>query len=214
MLAGTFLWVLGTVLGMFGSSYDEYAAGPRIEEPRQLPPEGAARNIHETSGNHTAETSGAMQAESRDTAAHTAAPLNGQAEFHAGADTAEPAREDTHAGTPLTPAVRDTGARTSEPAPTHAQEIPGPAHMADKDVAETPAAEHVAQEDDGHGPALPVSDITGVTFVRAVIAPLDHELNERFWGWRPNDVINITDNINNFQLGVLEVTRRTTVILS
>jgi hypothetical protein len=55
---------------------------------------------------------------------------------------------------------------------------------------------------------------TGVAFVEAVIAPLNYELNERFWGWRPNDIINFTDNVNNFQLGVLEVTRRTVVLLA
>jgi hypothetical protein len=54
----------------------------------------------------------------------------------------------------------------------------------------------------------------GVAFVEAVIKPLDYELNKRFWGWRPNDFINFTDNTNNFQLGVLEVTRRSTVMLT
>jgi hypothetical protein len=56
--------------------------------------------------------------------------------------------------------------------------------------------------------------VKGVTFVSAVIKPLAHELDERFWGWRPNDIINLTDNVNNFQLGVLEITRRTVVILT
>ena len=55
---------------------------------------------------------------------------------------------------------------------------------------------------------------TGVTFVDAVIQPLSHELKERFWGWRPNDIINFTDNVNNYQRGVLEVTRRSAVLLS
>ena len=54
----------------------------------------------------------------------------------------------------------------------------------------------------------------GVAFVEAAIKPLDFELNQRFWGWRPNDILNFTDNVNNFQLGVLELTRRTTVILT
>ncbi len=54
----------------------------------------------------------------------------------------------------------------------------------------------------------------GVVFVEAVIAPMDYELNQRFYGWRPNDIINVTDNVNEFQLGVLEVTRRTVVQLA
>jgi hypothetical protein len=54
----------------------------------------------------------------------------------------------------------------------------------------------------------------GVAFVEATIKPLSYELNDRFWGWRVNDIINFTDNVNNFQLGVLEVTRRTAVSLT
>ena len=56
--------------------------------------------------------------------------------------------------------------------------------------------------------------IKGVAFIGAVVSPLGYELNERFWGWRPNDIVNVTDNVNNFQLGVLEVTRRTAVVLA
>lgn len=54
----------------------------------------------------------------------------------------------------------------------------------------------------------------GATFVEAVMRPIDQELSHRFWGWRPNDIINVTDNVNQFQLGVLEVTRRTVVQLT
>ena len=54
----------------------------------------------------------------------------------------------------------------------------------------------------------------GVAFVEAAIKPLDYELEERWWGWRPNDIVNVTDNVNNFQLGVLEITRRTIVALA
>lgn len=55
---------------------------------------------------------------------------------------------------------------------------------------------------------------TGTHFVDSLIEPIDHEVNGRFWGWRPNDIINVTDNVNEMQLGVLEVTRRTTVALT
>jgi hypothetical protein len=53
----------------------------------------------------------------------------------------------------------------------------------------------------------------GVEFVDALIGPIDHEL-KRFWGWRPNDIIQFTDNVNEMQLGVLEATRRASVILT
>lgn len=50
---------------------------------------------------------------------------------------------------------------------------------------------------------------TGVLFVEASYESLEYELHERFWGWRPNDILRFTDNVNNFQKGVLEVTRKT-----
>jgi hypothetical protein len=70
--------------------------------------------------------------------------------------------------------------------------------------------EHMAAE---HG-ALHEEKAKGVAFVEATMATLDHELNERFWGWRRNDILRVTDNVENMQLGVLEVVRRTTVILA
>lgn len=63
-------------------------------------------------------------------------------------------------------------------------------------------------------PVVPIKKATGVEFASAIIKPLSYELNERFWGWRPNDILDFTDNVNNFQLGVLEVTRRSIVILT
>jgi hypothetical protein len=93
-------------------------------------------------------------------------------------------------------------------------------------IAVTPEAAPPATipaPDHGAGTQVPGNDIQveplpppplGVAFVDAVIAPLEYELKKRFWGWRPNDVINFTDNVNNFQLGVLEVSRRTVVQLA
>ena len=128
------------------------------------------------------------------------------------------------------------------PAPVH--ETPAPAHDAQAPTHETPAPAHEAQapthetvekkpehpspaahkkttaehgETPAHG-AHKAADTKpkakGVAFVEATIAPLDYELNERFWGWRSNDILDFTDNINSFQLGVLEVTRRTVVALT
>ncbi len=88
-----------------------------------------------------------------------------------------------------------------------------------------PAASH---DTGGHTPAkleptdghpLPDTNLhkptpKGVAFVEAAIKPLQYELEERWWGWRCNDLIDLTDNVNMFQLGVLEVTRRTTVALA
>lgn len=67
-----------------------------------------------------------------------------------------------------------------------------------------------------HGPELPqISSIPGVTFVETMIKLLDDELKGRFLGWRPNDIVigRLTDNVNNYQLGVLEALRFTTLRL-
>ena len=83
----------------------------------------------------------------------------------------------------------------------------------------TPLDEHTVerQAPPSHQPAEATAvkpKPKGVAFVEATIKPLRHELHERWWGWRPNDILDFTDNVNNYQLGVLEVTRRTTVILA
>ena len=51
--------------------------------------------------------------------------------------------------------------------------------------------------------------VIGVAFVEALVKSMDYELNDRFYGWRPNDIFDFTDNVNSFQLGVLEITGRT-----
>jgi hypothetical protein len=54
----------------------------------------------------------------------------------------------------------------------------------------------------------------GIATTEAIIEVLEYELRGRWWGWRPNDLIQITDNVQNYQLGVLEVSRRSVVALS
>jgi hypothetical protein len=119
---------------------------------------------------------------------------------------------------------------THEPAPVHREapqpvtHAPAPAPKAETKKPEHPLpSAHEKTQVPAHAPpsthgfeevAETQPKAKGVAFVEATIRPLSHELNERFWGWRVNDIINFTDNINNFQLGVLEVTRRTAVSLT
>lgn len=76
--------------------------------------------------------------------------------------------------------------------------------LKNKDTAELP-----------HGQKnLPVFKKPGDYFITSIYNLMSYELKKRFWGWRPNDIIcgklKLTDNVNNFQLGVLEVVRITT----
>jgi hypothetical protein len=67
-------------------------------------------------------------------------------------------------------------------------------------------------------PAAPKVTAKGVTFTLALVKIIDDEVNQRFFGWRPNTIVfgkmGLTDNVNHHQLGVLEVARRTIVILN
>ncbi len=53
-------------------------------------------------------------------------------------------------------------------------------------------------------------DVEGVRFTKAFVAALDYELTEH--GWKPNSIISgklhLTDNLRNYQLGVLETVRQ------
>lgn len=59
------------------------------------------------------------------------------------------------------------------------------------------------------------TEIAGVAFTEKLTELLDYELNGRFWGWRPNDLLigRLTDNVNEYQLGALEAMRYTAIKL-
>jgi len=110
------------------------------------------------------------------------------------------------------PPLHGAPATVEHQAPTHGK--PAAAKHAAPPHGAPAAAGHAAPT---HGEAQ-VAELApkarGVAFVEATIKPLEYELDERFWGWRPNDILDFTDNVNSFQLGVLEVTRRTVVSLT
>jgi hypothetical protein len=165
---------------------------------------------------------------------HTAVPVAGDT----GGVLHAPPLVPTPSGTP--PAALEHGAPTAAghaatteapgqaPAPAASQDPVPPAPGAtgrtsafqneDQDSS-APAGPAPAPAAGAHAPAAhqaapAVADVPGVAFVDAFIRVLDHEVNQRVWGWRPNDIIEYTDNVNNFQLGVLEVARRTSEALA
>ena len=127
----------------------------------------------------------------------------------------EPAEE--HITIPETePVQEDTAVPETEPAQERAM-IPEtePAKattMGRKPVTEEPKTSSKIHE--ALVPKFSGYQDKGMAFIEAVIKPLDYELHQRFWGWRPNDALNLTDNVGNFQLGVLEVTRITVEVLT
>jgi len=101
-----------------------------------------------------------------------------------------------------------------------AEEAEAPAHVPSvhEDTHETPHSVPQTPHDLPHatpGAATPHEPkTTGVACVEATIAAMDHELNKRFWGWRRNDMLRFTDDVENIQIGVLEVMRRASVVLT
>jgi hypothetical protein len=173
------------------SSYDTEAT----DHARTAPHENAGAVAVEDHGNVETITHG----DPADTTSHT------QTAPHAAADKAHVA---AHKPSGAAKKDADTHAAAAPQSKTdtsgdHADKVGHGAKTAAKDASHAPA---------GHG-AFSATGVTGVAFVEATIAPLRYELEERYYGWRPNDIINITDNVNNYQLGVLEVTRRTVEVL-
>jgi Uncharacterized protein conserved in bacteria (DUF2333) len=99
----------------------------------------------------------------------------------------------------------ETGLGLAQPAAPaqvpEAKEPAAPAHQAPKPMA-IPARE----------PAR------GEIFTQALIKIMDDQVNGTWFGWRPNSIVfgkfGLTDNVNNIQLGVLEVARRTVVVMN
>lgn len=135
-------------------------------------------------------------------------------------------KEVAHESTPAAPASAESNAAKIEDksdGSTHAAPALGASAPGHGTPVE-PATEKIAAPAAGHGtgdkfsasdskPARAVAP-AGVQFVEAVRAPLAYELKQRFWGWRPNDILDFTDNVNSYQIGVLEVTRRAVVTLA
>jgi len=125
---------------------------------------------------------------------------------------------------PSEQAYQDEQPAAQEKAPVHEKERPRAESLSPPREAGLPKAQPHAPEaaapgaqehGEDHGQLPEISSIPGVTFVDTLIELMDHELHGRILGWRPNGILicRITDNVNNYQLGVLEAVRFTTLRL-
>ncbi len=123
-----------------------------------------------------------------------------------------------------------------EPAPAASKELelkslipgalPKDAHEAGLPAPASPQGTHEpAKSGPPHvPPASPVmvtpprEPVKGEVFTQGLIKIMDDQVNKPWFGWRPNTIVfgkmGLTDNVNNIQLGVLEVARRTVVVLN
>lgn len=141
------------------------------------------------------------------------------ADVHAPQTDAEASHAPRPGSTEATPSIQHDNTNKGETTKTDAPHTPvkETEHRVKPDPHDQESSEPGKHDPSPHGATSEPEHKdfpTGVAFTNATIEPLTFELNERFWGWRPNDIINLTDNVNNFQLGVLEVTRRTVVLLA
>ena len=96
---------------------------------------------------------------------------------------------------------KDTDAHATNTADTH---------KSAKETREIKPVEDHKKDFGTHSKAEAIHVVRGSKFASAMIETIDFEINERSLGWRPNDIFSFfTDNVENQQLGVLEVTRRT-----
>ncbi|MGO8762650.1 MAG: DUF2333 family protein [Desulfobaccales bacterium] len=134
-------------------------------------------------------------------------------------------------GEPTPAAPKEVELKPLMPAPPKSAPEAGPgAAPAPKEVHEaapapvTPAPAAPKAEPSHVAPATPAvvtpprEPVKGEVFTLALIKIMDDQVNKPWFGWRPNTILfgkmGLTDNVNNIQLGVLEVVRRTVVVLN
>ena len=207
------LWLVGTVIGFFETSDTTHVARNEniadIEEHMEpdidrhsMEPAGHGA----TAGDGHAAAGDAHSGGHAPAASHTTSGGDHGSDSHSAETTSS---HDTHGATADSHSPKatshDTGTRTKTTSSRGDS-----ADHGEQATSHAPAAgAHGAADSAAHAPRRP-----GIATTEAIIQPLAYELEERWWGWRPNDVVNITDNVNNYQLGVLEVTRRGTVALA
>ncbi len=214
------LWILAVVLGYFRNPFhpvakqDTSRPAQHSRSQKATAPAKAQKQAPALPANRD-KNEAVVHAEQQPPAAGQQAATDGSAKGHL---VHSPANHP--AGEPREQATKNTGDHHVKNTGGHRVTMVEKPAQPESFGATKPVPEHSAPKSSKIPATHPVIETTtktkpvGVAFVEATIQPLDYELNERFWGWRPNDIINITDNINNFQLGVLEVTRRTAVVLS
>lgn len=109
------------------------------------------------------------------------------------------------------PAMPVVPAQPEAPRSKPAEPLVKPEEPAKPVIAPPPPPPPAAEKMVGH-------PVKGEAFTRSLIKIMDDQVNNTIFGWRPNSILfgkmGLTDNVNNLQLGVLEVARRTVVVLN
>jgi len=230
------IWVVGILLGHFEKPHEANVAYQPESVVEQLPPTTHSEPMIDNTGKpvgvvKTEEVMHLAQKESEQAVERGPSPTHeaaAEAVERGPAPTHEAAAEAVeHGPAPLhetaaevvghapAPVQKESSEPLAHgPAPAHTAEVKKPEHPVPVPPEEKAAPGHEVTPHEAAGVPETKPKAKGVAFVEATIKPLDYELNERFYGWRTNDILDFTDNVNSFQLGVLEVTRRTVVALT
>jgi hypothetical protein len=231
ILAVGVLWTLGSIMGI-------------LDRPKPIPQATLEGATHEAAAQEedSAQEHAPMSAKTSAEAAHGRQDVHdGEAEAASGGhgDAAAASGAD-HEEAAASPHGASTHANSGAESASHAEATEAAGHGGSQEAAKAETGhgtvgegagsegagsegagsesaakgEHTSAVSETMAPKLPERKERGVATVEAMIAPMEYELKERFYGWRPNDLIDFTDNVNNYQLGVLEVTRRAVVALN
>jgi hypothetical protein len=139
-----------------------------------------------------------------------------------------------HPATPVAALAPEPVKEKAAPVEPAKPEVAGPSKTVAPEPPKTTAAEPARPEKPAHQAeatappslapapaphqAAPVAKIKGQAFTHALAKIMDDQVNKTLFGWRPNTLIfgklGLTDDVNNMQLGVLEVARRTIIVLN
>jgi hypothetical protein len=132
------------------------------------------------------------------------------------------ARAPSHKETPVAAAPLEHGKASAPETPE--AEVPGASQAKAPEPAQPEKPALHAETPPSLAPAppphlaVPLEKVKGITFTLALAKIMADEVNKSLFGWRPNTIIfgkmALTDNVNNLQLGVLEVARRTAIVLN
>lgn len=189
------LWLVSTVIGFFMPSSPKPPATDELVSENSEPVMPGGREASQTSRMVSPGVSGGSMERSSETPEATAQ-----------------SRSDSSTLPPR--GTKESITQTLEPSQQAPVESPPPATLP------IPKSSKEAADDKAATPQAPPSPHAspdrrpGIATTEAIIDVLEYELRGRWWGWRPNDLIQLTDNVQNYQLGVLEVSRRSIVALA
>lgn len=217
------LWIVGAIVGFFEPPTSSHVArndniNSFLNRNESIPDHSEAEDTQATAGseNETRSTpAGAAPASSDTPTSVKNREISSSSTKTSSSETAHSSDSDSHSSSATDTESHGTPTKSADSGKAEPDSHEsGKAKEAGDSSEKTSSGTHGAETTTLHGEKPEKPRRPGIATTEAIIEPLAYELEERWWGWRCNDLINVTDNVNYFQLGVLEVTRRAVVALA